>query len=66
MSEIVREVARKLGWNDHYALAPKDPDSQLLKDAISDAVAEYHIQNNVSGIVLCHKCHNAEHGKYNL
>lgn len=31
------------------------------KSSISEWVADYHIDNNVSGIVLCEACHLAEH-----
>ncbi len=31
------------------------------KSSISEWVADYHIENDVSGIVLCERCHNDEH-----
>lgn len=36
-------------------------DSFEQKSSISEWVADYHIENDVSGIVLCEKCHNDEH-----
>ena len=68
-SSILRRVAEQFGWQEKLTTTfdgTSTPELLSMKDAISDAVAEYHIQNNVSGIVLCHKCHNAEHGKYGL
>lgn len=38
-----------------------DPEIYMLKMMISDAVAEYHIDNNVSGKVLCEVCHKEQH-----
>lgn len=33
------------------------------KSLIADWVTNYHVDNNVSGIVLCEDCHNLEHSK---
>lgn len=43
-----------------------DPMSFELKEAIADKVVDYHIQNNVSGITLCSKCHNELHPSLNF
>ena len=66
MSEIVRYIAQTFGWKDHYATTPTDSESIEMKEKISDAVAVYHIENNISGIVLCQECHKAIHNKHNL
>lgn len=67
MSTIVRLVAESNGWNDAYAVAPAaDKATVELKHKISEAVADYHIRNNVPGIVLCEQCHKNQHDKHNL
>jgi len=67
MSTIIKLIAEEKGWNDYYALCPEtDEKTQALKAEIADAVADFHIKNNVSGIVLCETCHEKEHEKYNL
>lgn len=60
-SEIMGRIAKELGWNDGSAIAQTEA-SLALKTKISEAIADYHIQNNVSGIVLCEDCHNKAHG----
>jgi len=37
-----------------------------IKKIISDTVVDYHINNKVSGITLCHKCHNELHPSLNF
>lgn len=37
-----------------------------IKKMISDAVVDYHINNKVSGITLCKKCHNKLHPSLNF
>lgn len=66
-SEILREQAALAGWDENFAVSLESNNQQLisLKDKISEAVADYHIKNNVSGIVLCEECHKEEHSKYN-
>lgn len=59
MSEIIREVAEKHGWENKE-------DQQDLKSIIANDVAQYHLDNDVSGIVLCHDCHEDEHPSLNL
>jgi hypothetical protein len=34
-----------------------------MKDQIAKAVAQYHVENNISGVVLCSKCHKKEHAQ---
>jgi hypothetical protein len=63
-SVILRRIAAEHGWEEKIATFFNDeltPELLSLKDAISAAVAEYHISNNVSGVVLCQGCHKAEH-----
>lgn len=67
MATIVRLIAEENSWNDFYALNPDtDEDTFKLKQLISNLVADYHINNNVSGLVLCEECHQKHHNKYNL
>jgi hypothetical protein len=37
-----------------------------LKRKIADAVVDYHIKNNVSGVTLCGKCHENKHPSLNF
>lgn len=37
-----------------------------ITSKIVDAVVDYHIENNVSGEVICKACHKAEHPKMNF
>lgn len=66
MSDIVRRIAISLGWSDHYACAPDNEESLKLIRKIVSSVADYHIENNVSAIVLCTTCHKSIHNKYNF
>ena len=69
-SEIVRKIAEQLKWpllinESTFIENDKDP-IYKLKLEISDAVAQYHIDNNVSGIVLCQECHKKLHQSHNF
>lgn len=69
-SEILRKIAKEEGWLEKHFLSVRleNPDKETLdlKEKIADIVAEYHIQNNVSGIPLCQKCHEKQHKNYNI
>lgn len=56
-SQIVKQIAKKFKWIGDNSDLPK-------KDLISNEVVQYHIDNNVDGIVLCHDCHIKEHAKF--
>lgn len=64
-AEIYIRIATEYGWDKQHAvtLPPSDHDSHInqLKQKVSDAVADYHIKNNISAKVLCPKCHRQEH-----
>jgi hypothetical protein len=67
-SEIIRKVATQYNW---YELTKgieiiDNPELYELKQQISNAVVEYHVNNNVSGKVLCKRCHKDEHASYNF
>jgi hypothetical protein len=45
---------------------PQHIDDWDLSTRVAEAVVEYHIQNNVSGEVICWECHKKEHPKLNF
>lgn len=69
-AEILHKFAKQYKWTENVSLSvgnhESDPKLFHLKYEISDAVADYHITNNVSGIVLCKVCHKKEHVSHNL
>jgi len=67
-SSIMRKFASRNKWEKGLTEALEYDDSNLdnLKKKISNEVAEYHINNNVSGVVLCRSCHKKEHDKMNF
>lgn len=63
-SEIYSRIAYSLDYPLRLteAMDPDtDPAINELKLFISDAVAQYHVDNNVSGVVLCEGCHKKQH-----
>lgn len=63
-SEIYIKIANEMGWQKKLTegLDPEtDHQMIILKLDISEAVADYHICQNVSGVVLCSACHEEEH-----
>lgn len=54
MNTIMKLICEQNGWD-------KRTTEEGLKVKIADEVAEYHIQNNVSGKVLCPDCHKQLH-----
>ena len=63
-SEILRSLAKLHNWEEKLATffeGPVSSELSALKDKISDAIAAYHIENNVPGVVLCRDCHKALH-----
>jgi hypothetical protein len=54
----------------YHIIVPDDFDSINVsyeeKQKVSDLIAEYHIKNKVSGIVLCKKCHKEIDKSYNF
>ncbi len=52
----------------HKMIAVYNPSKKKdfhLETKIVEAVVEYHLENNVSGMVICYKCHESEHPSYN-
>jgi hypothetical protein len=66
MSSIVRLIAEQEGWNESVSLKIDNSDLFEMKNRISNAVADFHIENKVSGIVLCVDCHKDLHDKMNF
>jgi len=68
MCDIIRSVSKQLHWEELVTvnLKANDPALYEKKQEISDAVADYHIANNVSGVVMCKSCHKDLHGSHNL
>jgi len=62
MSDIIHRFAAEYGWSGFYSMQSEtDINTIEIKMKISDAVAQYHIDNNVSGKVLCEYCHKEQH-----
>lgn len=66
MSSIVRLIAEQEGWTEARGLKVEDPGLYDIKNRISEAVADFHVKNNISGIVLCADCHTKIHNKMNF
>lgn len=62
-SSIMRKLAKRHKWTLGLteAIDFENPKLDNLKKKIAREVADYHVQNNISGLVLCSKCHNEEH-----
>jgi len=67
MSTIIRLIAEQEGWTSSYALnLDKNSNYYKIKNRIADKVAQFHIDNKVSGVVLCKECHADLHDKMNF
>lgn len=51
--------------NNNYKEELHSSDS-FIKNKIANEVAQYHVDNNIIGIVLCYSCHKKEHPKLNF
>ena len=60
MSEIISIIAKKYELNNLKNLLPK------IKNKFIKDVVDYHIDNNILGIVLCVKCHRFLHNSMNF
>lgn len=54
MAAIIKRFAEQLGYDGTDA-------TQQLKYQVAEAVATYHVEADVPGIVLCVSCHDREH-----
>lgn len=66
MCDIIRKTAKQLGWEESINSNGLEKGLEMLKTKISNCVADYHAQNNVSGVVLCVECHKKEHSNLNF
>lgn len=68
MADIVRNIAIEFGWEQSLSksTSPNQEDLYDLKRTIAEAVADYHIENKVSGICLCKECHKKIHKSHNF
>lgn len=67
-ADILREIAKKNNWEETITTTISNPTEELneLKIKISNEVASYHIDNKVSGVVVCKECHKKEHNSLNF
>ena len=56
------DIIKKVMTIDDY----EKIDSYEVKQRIKDKILHYHIENNVSGITLCKRCHNKVHPSLNF
>lgn len=59
MSTIIHLHVEKMGYDASTS-------SHELKTTVIEAIVDYHIKNDVSGIVLCYACHELEHNSLNF
>jgi DNA-directed RNA polymerase subunit RPC12/RpoP len=52
-AEILREASKELNYQGE--------DDFEIKGRVADRIVQIHLERNVSGIVLCVSCHDAEH-----
>lgn len=66
MNDIIRKqlISNSINLDSLYVGHESIPEK--LKTFIAEIVTDYHINNNVSGIVLCDICHKKEHAKLNF
>lgn len=65
MNDIIRKVMKENDIELESIYQNPEGVPIELKHRISDLVAEYHIKNNISGVVICKKCHKEEHSHMN-
>ena len=59
MADIIRKFSKEFNYQGIKETVER-------KLAIAEAVADYHISQNISGIVLCGECHKLEHPSLNF
>lgn len=67
-SEIINKIAKENNWELASTVDLINPNQELLelKNKIIELVSDYHIEKNISGIVLCKACHKKEHASLNF
>lgn len=61
MNEIMKMFMKKYNYDDNL-----HKENFEIKRKIIDEITDFHINENVSGIVLCSSCHEDEHPKLNF
>lgn len=64
-AEIIHLIAEEYNW-ETVICSSLTEETHALKKTISDAVVDYHVKNNISGIVLCRACHGELHPSLNF
>lgn len=59
MSDVIHNIVKKFDYDDSTS-------THEQRNIIVDAIIDYHIENNVSGVVLCYQCHKKEHASLNF
>jgi len=59
MADIIRRFSEKHSYEGRE-------DQQPIEHLIAEEVASYHVENSVSAIILCEKCHGTEHKTLNF
>lgn len=59
MADIIKRFSAAFGYEGRE-------DQQAMKESIAEAVASYHVDNDISGVVLCDVCHKEEHPTLNF
>jgi len=68
-AEILHLIAEANNWEESFCLSTKEQGEgplYSLKQKISEEVVDYHVQNNISGEVLCRECHGQHHPSLNF
>ena len=64
-SEIIHLIAKQHDW-EKVVCSVLTEETCSLKKTISDSVVDYHVNNKVSGIILCRACHGELHPSLNF
>lgn len=67
-SSVLRKVAGEHGWELSITTKTETSDERIeeLKQRIKDGIVDYHVRENVSGMVLCVDCHTGLHDSYHF
>lgn len=61
MNIIMKLCMQRFGYDDKL-----HKEDFVFKRKVIDAITDFHLENDVSGIVLCEVCHEKEHPKLNF
>lgn len=67
-ADILNKFVIQYKWSELVAtgLHNISKETLLIKNKIIDEITKYHIENKISGIVLCETCHKKEHKGLNF